>query len=451
MGSICSCSQNQLETDKKEQFDYADILNNGTNYILPKILEKCEKYNNIEFISKEDFDDLLQSFPNSINLINEFKLNFEDNNTIKGDITRLNSNPMPDTELNNQKLIEIKFPIKLIGDNDEYSIYNFNINNNYEFTGKGYQITSKFLYYGSMKNNKYNGKGIMIKNNGNYISSDWIDGFCYGKGILKIQGYFEYEGDFVNNKKEGYGIEKYKDGSLYEGEFKNNQKNGKGKFVHISGENYEGEFKDDLYEGEGCYKWPSESREYIGHFFKGNMEGKGKNKYSDGSIFEGNYRNGLKYGYGIYTWPNGKKYQGNWVNNKLHGNGFFEIDNKKYNVTFRFGKIISAKENIDINNIIKFGIENIVNKDEKNLDKYACSECNKLLYHPQKCMKCSKNYCSDCIKINNEKNKKCKFCDGNEFETNAALVFDLINNIKVYCDICKKELNYESALNHVHQ
>ena len=135
---------------------------------------------------------------------------------------------------------------------------------------------------------------------------------------------------------------------------------------------------------------------------------------------------------------------------KLKDDEIILMNNAK-NKIYNIGSSNSGEENIDINNIIKFGIENIVNKDEKNLDKYACSECNKLLYHPQKCMKCGKNYCSDCIKINNEKNKKCKFCDGNEFETSAALVFDLINNIKVYCDICKKELNYESALNHVHQ
>ena len=56
-----------------------------------------------------------------------------------------------------------------------------------------------------------------------------------------------------------------------------------------------------------------------------------------------NYVNNVKHGNGSYKWNNGKTYSGNWVNNRPEGNGVLEYANKKYDVLFRYGKIISAK------------------------------------------------------------------------------------------------------------
>ena len=447
MGINCTCSQAQLEKEINQQIDNENILNNNNEYILLKIKEKFDKYKTIEYISKEEFNKILNTFPNYNKLISEFKQKYDETENIQLDKTISYSYIISETELNNKKIIE---PIKIIGDDNNISIYNCPINNKYEFNGKGYKITNIFLYYGNIENNKLNGKGIIIINNGDSIIGDFVNGFCTGKGILKIKDYLEYEGDFIKNKKEGYGIEKYNNGTIYEGEFKDNKKNGKGKYIFNTGEIYEGYFENDLYEGEGIYKWPSESREFIGHFKKGNMDGKGLNKYSDGSIFEGYYKNGKKHGKGIYHWSNGKIYKGSWINNKLHGNGYFEINNKRYNIIFRYGKVISTKESIDPNKIIKFSVENIVNKDLKNREEYFCTKCQKLIFNPQKCCKCYTNYCFDCIKNNGDNDKKCQKCEGNEYETNADLIFDLINNIKVFCEVCQIELNYESALNHVH-
>ena len=74
------------------------------------------------------------------------------------------------------------------------------------------------------------------------------------------------------------------------------------------------------------------------------MEGKKVyHKWSDGTVYQGDYVNNKKQGYGVYIWPNGKKYLGNWINNEPHGNGVYLIDDKKYNMVFRFGKIIFSK------------------------------------------------------------------------------------------------------------
>ena len=446
MGTYCNCSNNQIDKENLNQYEFGQQLN-----LLPEIKTKFEKYNNLEFIPKEELDKLISSFPNANELIQEFEQKNTDS-TSKEDLNTPNlitqSEPLiqPDP-----KIIEISEPIKFYGDDDQYSIYNFNINKEHDFIGKGYHITNNFLYYGNIENNKSNGKGILINKNGNSVYGDWVEGQCTGKGVLKIKNLLEYEGDFVNNMKQGKGIEKYYDGTIYEGDFKNNQKNGKGKCTLSNGEIYEGEFNNDIYDGEGNYKWPSENREYIGHFTKGVIDGKGINKYGDGSVYEGYYKKGIKHGYGTYTWPNGKICKGNWVNNKLHGNAHFEDGDKKYNITFRFGKIITASE-IDESKIVKFDINNIVDKEYiPDIEKYKCNFCQKLIYNPHKCCKCNKNYCLSCIKEEGDKHKNCIFCNEDKYETNVDLSSDLVNNIKIFCDNCKTELNYESAINHIHQ
>ena len=448
MGNYCNCSKALIEGENSTQRVFEQKL-----ILLSELKSKFEKYNNLEYIPKEELDKLISSFPNSEELIYEFEQKTKDLIQSKEEIISTPNTESPSGRGTNQeiKIIEIDEPIKFYGDDDQYSVYNFNLTKDYDFTGKGYHITNNFLYYGNIENNKSNGKGILINRNGNSVYGDWENGQCTGKGVLKIKNLLEYEGDFVNNIKQGHGIEKYSDGTTYEGEFKDNKKNGKGKCLLSNGEIYEGEFNDDLYDGEGTYKWPSESREYIGHFTKGVIDGKGINKYGDGSVYEGYYKKGIKHGYGTYTWPNGKICKGNWVNNKLHGNASFEDGDKKYNITFRFGKIITASE-VDENKIVKFEVDNIVNKDLiDNIEKYKCSFCGKLIYNPHKCSKCDKNYCLSCIKGEGDKHKNCVNCGEDKYETNIDLSSDLIHNIKVYCDNCKSELNYETAINHIHQ
>ena len=447
MGTYCTCANGQYKGENSTQFEFDKKRN-----LLDEIKSKFVKYHTSEYIPKEELDKLISSFPNFNELIKEFE-EYEkrqsDLSKPKEENSTPNTNPQSGRGSHrDSKIIENIDPIKFCGDEDQYSVYNYNINTDLNFTGKGYHITNNFLYYGNIENNKSNGKGILINRTGNSIYGDWENGQCTGKGVLKIKDLLEYEGDFVNNMKHGFGVEKYTDGTIYEGEFKDNKKNGKGKYMLSNGEMYEGEFKNDLYEGEGTYKWPSESREYSGHFTKGVIDGKGINKYNDGSVYEGYYKNGIKHGTGTYTWPNGKKCTGNWVNNKLHGNACFEDGNKKYNITFRFGKIISASEADD--KFMKFGLENIVNKDYiQNIQKYSCNFCEKLIYEPYMCCNCDKNYCLACIKLDDDKYKKCS-CGEDKYEANKELKTDLIKNIIIYCDFCKRELNYEFAIEHVH-
>ena len=46
------------------------------------------------------------------------------------------------------------------------------------------------------------------------------------------------------------------------------------------------------------------------------MHGKGTYTWSDGRKYKGDYVNDKKEGLGTYTWADGRKYQGLWLNGK---------------------------------------------------------------------------------------------------------------------------------------
>ena len=443
MGALnCSCVGIPKEKLNEFTFDNEVLLRDLQNKFDESI--SC-----IEIITEEEFNQALDSFPNSKEILNEYEPKINAQTQINESGTNKNIN-------NGKKegeLIRLPKPIKFTyKENNSIDLFKGWINRNNDLTGICYQITKDYLYYGNFENNQMNGKGIMISKEGYSLFGDWVEGFCTGKGHLKMSNIMEYEGDYFKNKKQGYGIEKYPDGSWYEGEFKDDKKNGKGKCKMSGDETYEGEFKDDLFNGEGIYKWPSECREYRGHFKNGVMDGKGLSIFNDGSKYDGNYKNGLKHGLGKYIWPNGKVFYGNWVNNKMHGDGYIEKDNEKYDVIYRFGKNISTRkaDDMDENKIIKFSYNDIINKENiSNIESFICPKCNNILCRPNKCCKCLKNYCMDCIKEGIE-NKKCPNCGGTEYELNLDLLSELKSKINVNCNICQKQLDYDSSLNHYH-
>ena len=69
-----------------------------------------------------------------------------------------------------------------------------------------------------------------------------------------------YEGDFVNNKPEGNGKDIYQNGDYYIGQFKNGLRNGIGTMYYSNGNiMYEGDLVNDKFEGNGKFflgRWP---------------------------------------------------------------------------------------------------------------------------------------------------------------------------------------------------
>lgn len=51
------------------------------------------------------------------------------------------------------------------------------------------------------------------------------------------------------------------------------------------------------------------------------MHGQGEFKWKDGRRYVGEYHNDKKEGYGEFYWPTGKCYKGQWKDGKQNGNG----------------------------------------------------------------------------------------------------------------------------------
>jgi hypothetical protein len=60
------------------------------------------------------------------------------------------------------------------------------------------------------------------------------------------------------------------------------------------------------------------------------MEGKGVFLWPDGRKYEGEYKNDKKHGIGTFYWPDGRVYKGEWADGKQHGKG--EYKSKKGSV-----------------------------------------------------------------------------------------------------------------------
>ena len=59
------------------------------------------------------------------------------------------------------------------------------------------------------------------------------------------------------------------------------------------------------------------------------MEGHGVFTWQDGRKYVGDYRNDKKCGQGTFEWPDGRKYIGAWENGKQHGEGLYIDRNGK--------------------------------------------------------------------------------------------------------------------------
>ena len=125
------------------------------------------------------------------------------------------------------------------------------------------------FYVGQWKNNLPNGKGKEYYSNGNIM----------------------YEGDFVNDKREGNGRYIWEDGENYIGQFKNDLSHGKGTKYYSNGDKYTGDWVYDKREGNGKYIW-RDGEYYIGQFKNDFRNGRGMMFYSNGNIKkQGNWVN----------------------------------------------------------------------------------------------------------------------------------------------------------------
>ena len=58
------------------------------------------------------------------------------------------------------------------------------------------------------------------------------------------------------------------------------------------------------------------------------MHGHGIYFWKDGRKYEGEYEEDKKHGFGVYTWADGRRYEGYWANGKQHGLGRYLVPNE---------------------------------------------------------------------------------------------------------------------------
>ena len=86
---------------------------------------------------------------------------------------------------------------------------------------------------------------------------------------------------------------------------------GNARVTYPNGCIFEGTFDSEkIKQGYGTYIW------------KGPAGGEDESLVEK-ARYQGNYKNGLKDGFGRMVFPSGDSYDGNWVENKMHGEGTY--------------------------------------------------------------------------------------------------------------------------------
>src|SRR3989344_3485798 len=217
------------------------------------------------------------------------------------------------------------------------------------FYETGYVANSENKYEGAV--NRFgdpSGYGCIQYKNGDSYKGDWWDGFYYGKGTLikpllqyLYTGSFEkgnrhgsgtlkigsvtYEGNWVNDKRSGFGVrtDSCRD-VIYEGYWHDNKHHGYGSQRILDDDGdvlsyYQGEWVNGRKHGSGeCY---ANEMRYEGQWEDNQMQGNCKIYYDEGTFFEGTcYEIDLK-----------QIYEGNWVDDLMHGIGtLYEANQNVY-------------------------------------------------------------------------------------------------------------------------
>ena len=84
------------------------------------------------------------------------------------------------------------------------------------FSKKNY---SNGHYIGEFKNQKANGQGTFVWDDGDKYIGEWKDGNRTGQGIYIWNDGSKYTGDFLNGERTGKGTMNYSDGGKYTGDF----------------------------------------------------------------------------------------------------------------------------------------------------------------------------------------------------------------------------------------
>lgn len=236
------------------------------------------------------------------------------------------------------------------------------------------------VYTGNFKNDLYHGQGEMVKANGDKLAGEWECGKLNGEANIEFANGDRYTGGFFGGKFHGKGRYVYGFGrGWYEGEYKHGKQHGTGLRVFSNNNRYEGSFKHGECDGDGIMEFHNGASyigqwqagfmhgrgvlqhiygdRYEGEFMKGYFFGRGRFTWADGGFYEGEYialrggyehgvefpdPNGKRNGRGARHWVSGDRYDGEWKDDMMHGEGIItKASGGRFLGTFREGKKVN--------------------------------------------------------------------------------------------------------------
>jgi len=166
----------------------------------------------------------------------------------------------------------------------------------------------------------------------------------------------KYNGMMSNGKPHGFGRMDYPDGSLYKGSFANGYREGTGILINKTKKTkYYGSFLNNCYHGFGIFideSIPNQPIIYNGQFVNDKMHGEGTLIFDNLDIYVGGIYEGKIHGSGIKYFRGGAFYKGNFKDEKINGYGILTYSNKSSYEGFWIndkmhgqGKFFNAEQN----------------------------------------------------------------------------------------------------------
>lgn len=189
-----------------------------------------------------------------------------------------------------------------------------------------YYKKGKLRYSGLWKMGKYHGMGIQYFENGQSMEGIWYDGVLSKTPKTKINfNNGEYYGNVLNGEPNGVGEIVYSNGNKYVGGWKNGHFNDEGTYTIVNKGTILGEWNEGVLNG---YTELDFKELFCAGFYEyGKLNGHVYCIYTDTAIYSGDYLNNKKEGYGDFFFNNGESYQGSWKNDMFDGLGLYIFNN----------------------------------------------------------------------------------------------------------------------------
>ncbi len=216
-------------------------------------------------------------------------------------------------------------------------VFDVNLNSNKPTQDNGNYVRIPLgngYYYGEVKNGKRHGIGALYFDNGERFEGNWINDEICGSGIYFWPNGSYFSGYWDSSRRNGYGIE-VKPNGTYSIHYFVDEKSvirvvaNRSRLNYANGY-YIGQVLNGKAHGMGTYYWNDGSK-FEGNWVNGVIHGNGLLTYSNNQgVYVGYWDNGIrKECYGLQCLNNGQKLIGYWKNEIYRGKSFIILTNKR--------------------------------------------------------------------------------------------------------------------------